>query len=256
MKYSSSVPRVHNQHRQFQRRMDIFEARMRTAARQTINGNLRIAAATYRARGEVPGFLTVEHELRWQQELAKHYRLVIGSFGKLALSAIRRNVPAERKMTMVESLIAEYIRREALSRARQIAETDFEKIRDAIAVGMEEGEGVAVIARRIRRVSNETPWRAALIARTETHHAATYGSIQSAREAEDELDMRLLKRWLPTQDGRTRPEHLAMAGHPAIPLDEKFNVGGELMDRPGDPGASPANNINCRCSIVYSEVHE
>lgn len=67
----------------------------------------------------------------------------------------------------------------------------------------------------------------------------------------------MLKRWVPTRDDRTRRgpvfDHLAMENYPAIPLDYKFNVSGELMDRPGDPSASPGNVINCRCALIYEE---
>lgn len=247
------MPGLNDQHRRFQHGMDVHENRFRQLARRAINGNLRNAARLYAERGEVPGFLKRAHEDRWYEALSGHYRATIRHFGLLALSGIRRQ-KAERKATLVESLIAEFIAREALRRAKLIADTDFDAITAAIAAGVGEGEGTDAIARRIRKVSAETPFRAALIARTETHMAATYGGITSAREAEDELGVRLLKRWSPTLDARTRPAHLAMAGKPAIPLDEKFLVGGEPMDRPGDPSASGANLINCRCSLLITEA--
>jgi hypothetical protein len=68
------------------------------------------------------------------------------------------------------------------------------------------------------------------------------------------LGVQMLKEWLPTLDDRTRPAHAAMNGQPPIPLNEKFVVDGELMDRPGDPSASPANVIACRCALGYTEA--
>jgi hypothetical protein len=138
-----------------------------------------------------------------------------------------------------------------------IAPPDSAEIPDIISgsgTGLNEGLGTEEIARNIRRVSQLTPYRAATIARTETHAAATFGSIESVREAEEELGVRMMKVWLPTLDARTRDAHAAMSGHPPIPLDEKFNVGGELMDRPGDPSASAENVIGCRCALAYEEA--
>ena len=93
-----------------------------------------------------------------------------------------------------------------------------------------------------------------MIARTETHAAANYASTESVRAAGEKLGVKMLKEWLPTIDGRTRPAHAEMAGSDPIPMDDKFLVNGEEMDRPGDPGASPDNVINCRCVLGYSEA--
>jgi len=76
------------------------------------------------------------------------------------------------------------------------------------------------------------------------------------RAAEDKLGVKMLKEWLPTLDGRTRPDHAAMAGSDPIPLEEKFLVGGEEMDRPGDPNASAEQVCGCRCTLGYSEAPE
>ena len=102
-------------------------------------------------------------------------------------------------------------------------------------------------------MSDLTPYRAATVARTETHAAATFASVESVRQAERELPgLRMTKEWLATKDDRTRPEHLAADGQ-TVGLDEKFSVGGEAMDRPGDSSASAANVVACRCAIIFEE---
>ncbi len=68
--------------------------------------------------------------------------------------------------------------------------------------------------------------------------------------------MTMLKAWSPTLDDRTRPEHAAMDGSEPIGMDELFDVGGEMLDRPGDPAGSPENTISCRCVCTYSEAEE
>lgn len=240
------------QHRAFQLGMDRQELKLRVQAGAARNAFLRAAAYSFADTGHLPAHLIVTHQARLQRTLAGHGAQTGDYFGRLALSSLK----AGRKsaLTPVQALIAEWVRREALRKAALIADTDRDEIVGAIARGLEEGLGTAEIATGIRKLTGMTPFRSALIARTETHAAATYGSITSVRDAEEQLEVQMLKGWLPTSDGRTRPEHLAMRGHPAIPLGEKFIVGGEAMDRPGDPSASAKNVIACRCSLVYKEA--
>jgi uncharacterized protein with gpF-like domain len=56
------------------------------------------------------------------------------------------------------------------------------------------------------------------------------------------------KVWLTTQDGETRDDH-SFADGQRVPVQEPFNVGGELLDAPA-LGSDPANNVNCRCTML------
>lgn len=57
--------------------------------------------------------------------------------------------------------------------------------------------------------------------------------------------------WLSTQDDRTRDAHLRVNIDPrVVPIDEPFIVMGEKLMYPGDPAGSPANTINCRCTVL------
>lgn len=61
----------------------------------------------------------------------------------------------------------------------------------------------------------------------------------------------LKKKWLVINDGKERPSHGAMESYPSIALNEKFIVGGSLMNAPGDSSA-PANElVNCRCGLMF-----
>lgn len=233
--------------------MNRLEVQLRVDQSRARNAMIRSAAAQYAKTQQVPSFLLLDHRNRTAQNLTAAYRRTIPVFAKLATRQIKSR-RIERKADMFDRLVAEWIAREALRKATLIANTDRDEVMEAISGGLGEGLGTEEIARNIRRVSQLTPYRAATIARTETHAAATFGSIESVREAEQELGIKMLKRWLPTLDARTRDAHAAMSGHPPIPLDEKFSVGGELMDRPGDPSASAENVISCRCALVYEEA--
>lgn len=231
------------QHLAFQRGMDALEVSLLRTAGVARNAYIRASAKAYAETGHPPAHLTATHESRLTGLLTTHYFRTGDYFGRLALRSIKSGRKAA--LTPIQALMAEWVRTQALRKARMIASTDRDEVIDAIATGLREGLGAMETATAIRKLTGMTPYRASLIARTETHAAATYGSIQSVRDAEQTLDMRMLKQWLPTSDSRTRPEHLAMKGQPAIPLSEKFTVGGELMDRPGDPSASGHNTINC-----------
>jgi hypothetical protein len=164
-----------------------------------------------------------------------------------------KSLTLERKEFV--SRITEWARTRALQNAVTIAQTDLKDVKRIIESGLRDGLGQDEIARDIiDEASYLTRMRAATIARTETHSAATFGALEQAKQSEQEGGLVLLKSWVPTQDERTRPEHSAMASQPPIPVNEQFVVGGEPMDRPGDPSASAENVINCRCAIIFEEA--
>src|SRR5690606_29586488 len=90
--------------------------------------------------------------------------------------------------------------------------------------------------------------RSRVIARTETVNAMNKGQRLGV------LSSGLLwdKKWLATEDDRTRLPHAHMNREGYYPLKQPYYVNGEYLDYPGDPSQSSAGNvINCRCSEVY-----
>jgi hypothetical protein len=79
---------------------------------------------------------------------------------------------------------------------------------------------------------------------------AQRGAVRSP-EAND-LGIKLEKTWLPTLDNRTRPDHAETTDYGALPLDEKFVVGGYERDRPGDPAGPPSETINCQRTLAMA----
>lgn len=55
--------------------------------------------------------------------------------------------------------------------------------------------------------------------------------------------------WLAALDTRVRDEH-AIAHGQWQSLGNKFEVGGEMLEYPGDPAGSPGNIIHCRCTTI------
>lgn len=93
-------------------------------------------------------------------------------------------------------------------------------------------------------------WKARRIARTEAAGAVNSGQLAAAIEDEAETGERYHKRWLATDDVRTRATHRVADGQ-TVPLRGKFRVGGYLLDFPADPIViAPHETINCRCALV------
>jgi SPP1 gp7 family putative phage head morphogenesis protein len=88
------------------------------------------------------------------------------------------------------------------------------------------------------------PYRTEMIARTETLRASNSSSEEIYREWGSPQ-----KEWLSTQDDRTRPDHIEADGQ-IVGIDESFSVGGEALQYPGDPNASPDQTVNCRCTVL------
>ena len=98
--------------------------------------------------------------------------------------------------------------------------------------------------------------RARTIARTETHNAAGFANHAYHEEVESNLGTRMFKKWVATEDERTRTHHAEMNSKPPIPMNEDFVVGGVKMKYAGDPKGGAKNVINCRCVIIYIDEED
>lgn len=104
-----------------------------------------------------------------------------------------------------------------------------------------------------KEVETVTRSRAATIARTETHGAASHANHKYYQQAQVDLGIAMEKRWLATGDDRTRPAHAAANGQ-RVGMDEDFIVDGVAMAHTGDPKGGAKNIINCRCNTLYHDV--
>lgn len=97
--------------------------------------------------------------------------------------------------------------------------------------------------------------RAALIARTETHNAASFANHSYHKTVEEDLGIKMLKKWVATNDARTRSAHSSANGQ-IVDMSEDFTVGGVPMGYAGDSKGGVANVINCRCVIIYADERD
>lgn len=185
-------------------------------------------------------------EQRLSQILLPHYRSVIESFANRFMFTKQEN--------QWERIIRNYIATQGGDKITRISGTTRRRINKIISDGQVEGLGVDRIARNIRTQMSEpfTRYRSALIARTETHNASSYTN-QAVAES---YEVPMKKRWVSTNDDRTRSHHSAMNGV-EVDLEADFEVPYKgvtyKMKHAGDPRGGPANVINCRCVILYVE---
>lgn len=177
-----------------------------------------------------------------------------------ALSVAYRRLLGEDYDPRQRVFVSRYLT-EVRNRMTRLPEEVFDLVAGEVSQGVNLGEGIPDIAKRVDQVlsaSDSDRWenRATVVARTEAISALNAGRMDAFRAAaEEEPDIVFEKIWIATEDARTRPAHREADGQ-RVPLEEPFSVGGFDMMFPGDPTA-PANLvIQCRCSFVLVEQGE
>ena len=178
-------------------------------------------------------------------------------FGKRVLKSLKhRPVRFEIKAdsdVVFGSFLTEWVERNVGERVTEIIGTSRKKvvkaIQDAVLEATDEGEGAALLAKRIEDVYDGFAGaRAMTIARTEILAASNAASEGAAKATGIP---RLRKEWIAeVGSGRTRDAH-AEANGQIVDIDDEFTVGGERLKHPGDPKGSPENIIQCRCTIAF-----
>jgi hypothetical protein len=129
------------------------------------------------------------------------------------------------------------------------------KITQEVTSGIIQGKSCDAIAKslmtKIPDMGRVSAIRAARTAITEAENAGR----QAGAEQLEEKGVILNKRWIATNDDRTRDAHMEANGQ-IVGNDEPFVVGGEELMFPGDAslGASGWNLYNCRCSRATEVV--
>lgn len=156
-----------------------------------------------------------------------------------------------------EELVAQYFANRDLI-LEGISTTLAQRIDRIIQQGRADDLTIEQIARNVNRVLGPSiRARANLIARTETHSAASFANHRYYQVASEELDITMKKQWVATADGRTRSFHQSANGD-IRNMDEPFVIEGERLMHPGDGtlGASAKNIVNCRCVVVYKDERD
>jgi SPP1 gp7 family putative phage head morphogenesis protein len=133
-----------------------------------------------------------------------------------------------------------------LNPAKDVA-WNMKKVNSQVLQGVIQGESIPKIAKRIKNVQEMNRASAIRTARTIVTGAENKGRMDSYKRAEAD-GIILEKKWIATDDNRTRDWHGELDGKTA-PTDVPFSNSIGLIMFPGDSGAHPANVYNCRCSM-------
>lgn len=124
------------------------------------------------------------------------------------------------------------------------------KISNSVTQGIIQGESIPQLSSRIARDTGMSSLVATtLYARTAMTAAQNIGRIEAMHRQQD-MGIKVKKRWIATKDSRTRDTHAELDGQ-VVDVDEPFTVDGMEIMEPGDPHADPSLTYNCRCSLGY-----
>lgn len=183
---------------------------------------------------------------RVRNVMEPHYRAVMEAFG----TRILRNRKAD---TNFERYLDGFLREVGGNRITNVSNTTIKSIRRIIVKSQENGEGTRATSKAIFEGMRGaiSKRRSALIARTETHSAASYANHRMNESLEIPNQK---KRWVAVNDIRSRHWHKSMDGV-EVDINEDFEVVVKgvtyKMKHTGDPRGGASNVINCRCVTIY-----
>lgn len=132
---------------------------------------------------------------------------------------------------------------------------NYKKVQNAVTQGIIQGKPIPEIAQdlvSVLQTQNENKMtNFARTAMTGAHNAGRMDTLHRQQS----LGIRVKKKWLATNDARTRDSHADLDGQ-VVEVDEPFvttNRDGSTayIDYPGDPTADAEQVYNCRCTMVY-----
>jgi hypothetical protein len=151
--------------------------------------------------------------------------------------------------------IVDYLNRFLIEKITfEVSRTTRDELLKVLQQAINEGWSIDETVNRI----NDLPFtamQAARIVRTEVNRAANVG----ARAQSDTFAFQQNKEWISAEDNRVRglrpsdhANHVALDGVTINEGDVFVDPrNGDILEFPGDPKASAASTINCRCSVAY-----
>jgi SPP1 gp7 family putative phage head morphogenesis protein len=225
----------------FQDYLDVMEQRLHVRMVPLLSAGIRLQMS----RGGIPAASYVN--TRGMPILLRHYQSI---YGDTYASVSDMVAKARQSKTGFLRDTLDGLEREAERQIHKISQSLADFIRDRVMAGYRDGWSVDKIAADlIANVVDIAKWRAATIARTETHNAAMAGLDETLQYKNIPIKT---KTWWSAHDKRVRPTHRAVHGT-TIAMADVFTVGDSQMRRPGDDslGASAQERINCRCTVLY-----
>jgi len=261
--------------RSYRKRHKAYEKAALSFVRAAFENQRKAVLSYLKKEGSGMFYLAIE-VLISREELKRAYSLIYASVGMeegraeqaIFTSSAERRIksgPISFSDADWRNYMVNYMLTYAGDRIDGINRKTKEKLRFLLAYAQEQGYTTdQTVNYLIQEIGSEdfvefSRSRAMAIARTEATTAANVGTLKAG----ESLSIQYEKRWISTQDDRTRriPEdkfdHFTMNGK-TVAANESFTVSGEQMLHPGDPSkaVSRGNVINCRCVARLVPVYD
>ncbi len=173
----------------------------------------------------------------WEKVMTAVLSALIEDFGGEVAEDLGEE-PKERKWTFdpMSLAIRAWIIKNGVASVTSILATNLDDAKRVILAGMDENLSTSQISSNLRQFyTDQSPFKAMRVARTEVCKASSFGSLEAARQS----GVAQTKTWLTSRDDRVRDEHAAMDGE-TVGLDEVFSNG---LEFPSEP--------MCRCVLTF-----
>lgn len=155
-------------------------------------------------------------------------------------------------VTAVNQTVQQRAARRSLAiSARKIQNTNEatqNRIADTLKKGLDKGEGLTELTKRISDDFSFSPARAKRVARTSVSGSVSSGRFEGLKAVKAEK-----KGWLSARNEAVRNSHKsadARYSTDGIALNEYFTVGSASLMFPGDPAGDVGEIANCRCMVI------
>ncbi len=233
-------------------------APLRRAVAQEKNIYIRQCAEAWRNIKALRDDDFYAHERRIKSILYKYYMAT----GRMMNGEISSQIKAQKptlelkRQSKFEYNLHKWAGYNAGRKANPIAGTTRKDINLAVQRAYLEDDPESIVISSILATRGYSAFRADAIARTETHNAAMYASLETSSDFASEEGVTMLKIWSPTIDDRSREFHASMENYGSIAMEDYFDVenpkgGTDSMIAPGDQNAPAEQVINCRCVLTY-----
>jgi len=218
--------------------------------------------------GLVPDPMTVFSQTpKWNALTEKYSEQV----AREVLAAPYRDLFADGTLFESRPFVRNWIAARA-NRLQQVPNEVFGAVTHIVDSATTNGASIPDVQSQIEQLFGDTgvqQWknRARTVARTEVVGAYNGGLYDAfSMIVDNDPDTDWVKRWLATEDHRTRPDHREADGQ-VVPFSQPFIIGGEQdatgqivggfqMMYPHDPEGPPHEVINCRCTMLLEIKNE
>lgn len=201
---------------------------------------------------EVAGILA-HYDSRQRAVLSQAYREIFPLAGDIVAPSGRKSVRVQRKAEEeLDPKLEEWLLMHLGTRITDIDTVTLHRVQQLLMASPD----LPTFRKGLVKIFSDTPYRATVIARTETTTASN--TAMQITASEHSFGRPVTKTWETRMTATVRDSHRKMQGV-TIPMEEPFHVprkdgGYDLMMYPGDysMGASAENTVNCRCWCTYS----